>query len=85
MSGPEDAWAAMDAWCVRQGERVAAKMEPHVMAGGSLDDRQFRRWLGESNALLRMRSFIHGSRNAPTPSPPNPRMNQHPRPKADSP
>lgn len=57
-------WQIMDEWCVKQGEKLRSLTDPHVLAGRDLNDPEFRRLLGQSQALGRMRSFIHGARNA---------------------
>jgi hypothetical protein len=59
----------MDDWCAAQSEKLLARTSPHIRKGRNLNDPEFRRLLGQSQALHRMRSFIHGSRNAtPLPS-----------------
>lgn len=63
-SGIPNAWQAMDDWCREQSKKLLAQTNPHILKGSDLNDREFRRLLGQSQAFLRMRSFIHGSRNA---------------------
>lgn len=61
-------WQVIDDWCKKQCDRLSAVMEPHIMRGGSLRDPHYRWQLGQHQALMRVRSFIHGSR-FPTPAP----------------
>lgn len=51
----------LDAWCKKRAAALSEPMNRHVMAGGNLDDREFRRMLGESSAYFAMRSYIHGA------------------------
>lgn len=57
-----EALTEMDAWCVKRIAALSEQMGPHIMAGGSLTDPQYRFQLGEHRAYMAMRSFIHGSR-----------------------
>jgi hypothetical protein len=58
-----DPWQIMDDWCAQQSKKLLARTNPHVLKGRDLNDPEFRRLLGQSQALGRMRSFIHGARN----------------------
>lgn len=51
----------MDDWCIKRCAKLREKMDPHIMAGGSLDDPQYRCQLGEHRAYMAMRSYIHGT------------------------
>lgn len=51
---------AMDDWCIKRLNHLRAPMEYHVMKGRSVDDPEYRRQLGQGQAYLAMRSFIHG-------------------------
>ena len=61
-----DELKAMDDWCVKRVARLRDPMESHVMKGRSLDDPEYRRQLGQSQAYHAMRSFIHGCLRAPS-------------------
>jgi hypothetical protein len=54
----------MDDWCVKQNERLRATMDPFILSGGNLDSPAYRKALGQSHMIGRMRSFIHGARTA---------------------
>lgn len=60
-----DPWAAMDEWCQRQCEKLGLPMTEHIMDGGSLNLPNYRQQLGQHQAFMRMRSFIHGARERP--------------------
>lgn len=59
--GADRAIAEMDAWCVKQIARLRGRLDPYIMAGGDLDDPEYRHWHGQHAAFMRMRSFLHGS------------------------
>ena len=63
----DDGLTAMDEWCKARAARISESVCDHLKRGGSLDDPNYRAWLGEHRAYLAMRSFIHGSLDA-TPS-----------------
>jgi hypothetical protein len=56
--------AELDRWCVRQNDELSQAMNPYIMAGGSIDDPQYRQQLGQHQAFMRMRSYIHGALRA---------------------
>lgn len=58
-----EGWQTMDDWCVKRMEGLSEQMNPYIMAGGSLEDPQYRAQLGEHRGYMAMRSFIHGHRN----------------------
>lgn len=65
VSYESDAWQIMDDWCRAQCQKLLGQTNPHILKGRDLNDREFRRLLGQSQAFLKMRSFIHGSRPNP--------------------
>lgn len=64
-----DDLAAIEAWCIKRCAKLREQMDPYIMAGGNLDDPQYRFQLGEHRGYMAMRSFIHGTRNRPTGDP----------------
>lgn len=53
--------AELDAWLKKQCSRLKARMHPHILKGRSLDDPAYRTDLGQHQAFMRMRSYIHGT------------------------
>jgi hypothetical protein len=60
----DDPWQEMEDWCKRQSRIACDAFDDRFMKGGvPVDDPELRRLLGMSQALGRMRSFIHGARS----------------------
>lgn len=59
-----DPWQAMDDWCRKQSLEARDKFSVWYLENGlPLTHPDMRLLLGHSQALGRMRSFIHGARN----------------------
>lgn len=56
------ALSIMDEWCVKKLEQLSPVLHKHVLAGRDLNSPHYRRMLGEADAYMKMRSFIHGCR-----------------------
>ena len=63
MTEAEKAWRAMDDWCRRRGAFLGESATRLLDKGADLDDREYRRLLGASQAYGQMRSFIHSNRD----------------------
>lgn len=62
-----------DGWCAKKLGQISPILHKHVLAGRDLNSPHYRRLLGEADAYMKMRSFIHGCRAyaAPTESTPD--------------
>ncbi len=53
-------WEAMDEWCRSKLASLSLQSAPYVP--DRLEHPEFRRLLGQHQAFMRMRSFIHGAK-----------------------
>ena len=51
-----------DGWCAKKLGQISPILHKHVWAGKDLNSPHYRRLLGEADAYMKMRSFIHGCR-----------------------
>lgn len=54
-------FAVLDGWCKRRCDKIMHQTESHILSGGSLDDPEHLRLVGESRAYHAMRSYLHGA------------------------
>lgn len=57
-----DPWEEMDAWCRRKQASLSLQSAPYVPH--HLEHPEYRRLLGQHQAFGKMRSFIHGAKEA---------------------
>jgi hypothetical protein len=59
-----DPWEIMDAWCEAKSQELRNAAEAMLESSAfDTDAPEYRVVLGQSQAMGRMRSFIHGARN----------------------
>lgn len=57
----EAVFAEIDDWCKNRCDKLREKMDPYIMDGGDLDAAEYRRQLGQHQAYMAMRSYLHGA------------------------
>lgn len=58
---------AVEEWCAKQCAKLSDEASAHIMSGGDMNDPTYRSMLGQSQAFMRVRSFIHGAKDERCP------------------
>ena len=64
MEEAERGLAVMDEWIVNRQAKLRKGMDTYLLSGGDLNGPAYRQQLGQHQAFMAMRSYIHGSLRA---------------------